>query len=57
MMSYAPNSWEVERRVVALKKSCDNNRRAVWIDTTTSLEASCDAAMSAIAKRIGARCK
>lgn len=39
---------EVQRQVSELKKFCDGNNRAVWIDTTTSIEASCEAAMTAI---------
>ena len=46
---------EVKRQVAALKKFCDGNRRAVWIDTTTSIEASYDAAMSAIEGRMRKR--
>lgn len=39
---------EVGRQVAELKKFCDGNRRAVWIDTTTSIEDSCAAAKAAI---------
>ena len=39
---------EVQRQVAELKKFCDGNNRAVWIDTTTSIEDSCNAAMAAI---------
>ena len=46
---------EVKRQVAALKKFCDGNRRAVWIDTTTSIEDSYDSAMSAIEGRMRTR--
>jgi hypothetical protein len=46
---------EVRRQVVALKKFCDGNRRAVWIDTTKSIEESYDAAMSAIEEKMRKR--
>ena len=46
---------EVRRQVAALRKFCDGNPRAVWIDTTTSLESSVDAALSAILARLRAR--
>lgn len=41
---------EVQRQVSELKKFCDGNNRAVWIDTTTSIESSCNAAMAAFGK-------
>lgn len=40
---------EVKRQVAALKEFCGRNKRAFWIDTTTSIDASCNAAMEAIA--------
>ena len=46
---------EVRRQVAALRKFCDGNPRAVWIDTTTSLESSVDAALSAILARMRER--
>ena len=46
---------EVRRQVAALRKFCDGNPRAVWIDTTTTLESSVDAALSAILARLRAR--
>ena len=46
---------EVRRQVVALKRFCDGNRRAVWIDTTKSIEESYDAAMYAIEERMRKR--
>lgn len=46
---------EVRRQVAALRKFCDGNPRAVWIDTTTTLESSVDAALSAILARMRAR--
>lgn len=39
---------EVVRQVAELKRFCAGNNRAVWIDTTTSIEASCAAAMAAM---------
>ena len=39
---------EVQRQVAELKKFFDGNNRAVWIDTTTSIEDSCNAAMAAM---------
>ena len=48
---------EVRRQVGELKKFCDGNKRAVWIDTTTSIEASRDAALTAITERMSARYK
>lgn len=49
--------YEVRRQVGELKKFCDGNKRAVWIDTTTSIEASRDAALMAITERMAARYK
>ena len=48
---------EVKRQVVALKKFCEGNRRAVWIDTTTSKKESMDAALTAITQRMSRRYK
>jgi hypothetical protein len=48
---------EVKRQVAALKTFCDGNRRAVWIDTTTSVEESMDAALAAITQRMSRRYK
>lgn len=48
---------EVRRQVGELKKFCDGNKRAVWIDTTTNIEASRDAALMAITERMAARYK
>ena len=41
---------EVQRQVAELKCFCAGNKRAVWIDTTTSIAASCNAAMAVIGK-------
>ena len=46
---------EVSRQVAALRDFCDGNNRAVWIDTTTSLEDSYDAAMEAIETKMRRR--
>ena len=46
---------EVERQVAALKRFCDCDKRAVWIDTTESVEASRDAALAAIEERMAKR--
>ena len=48
---------EVKRQVAALKKFCEGNRRAVWIDTTTSKKESMDAALTAITQRMSRRYK
>lgn len=48
---------EVGRQVSELKKFCDGNKRAVWIDTTTSIEASRDAALTAIVENMEKRYK
>lgn len=48
---------EVRRQVVALKKFCNGNSRAVWIETTTSIEASRDAALDAIVNQMSKRYK
>lgn len=47
---------EVKRQVTALKKFCDGNHRAVWIDTTKSIEESANAALTAILERMARRC-
>lgn len=39
---------EVARQVAELKKFCDKNKRAVWIDTTASIETSRDAVLAAL---------
>lgn len=46
---------EVKRQVATLKKFCDGNCRAVWIDTTTSIEASRDAMLAAITEKMRIR--
>ena len=46
---------EVSRQVAALRDFCDRNNRTVWIDTTTSLEDSYDAAMEAIETKMRRR--
>lgn len=46
---------EVWRQVAALKKYCDGNRRAVWIDTTTSIEESKNTALKTIAECMSKR--
>lgn len=46
---------EVRRQVAELKRFCDGNRRAVWVDTTTSLENSRGVALSAIIERMAKR--
>lgn len=48
---------EVKRQVAALQGFCRRTKRAEWIDTTTSIEASYDAIMSAIENRMAARYK
>lgn len=48
---------EVQRQVAELKCFCDGNKRAVWIDTTTSIESSRDAALMAITEKMAARYK
>ena len=47
---------EVKRQVTALKKFCDNDKRAVWIDTTKSIDESADAALTAILEQMARRC-
>ena len=39
---------EVQRQIDSLKKFCNGNKRAVWIDTTKSVGESVDTAMNAI---------
>lgn len=46
---------EVERQVVALKKFCKNNKRAVWIDTGKSEDESSKDALEAIIKVMAKR--
>ena len=47
---------EVKRQVAALKKFCDNSKRAVWIDTTKSIDESADAALTTILEQMARRC-
>lgn len=46
---------EVRRQVAALRRFCDDNPRAVWIDTTGPVEASANAALTAILSRLQKR--
>lgn len=46
---------EVERQVAELKRFCNSHKRAVWIDTTNSIETSSDDAMAAIIKVMAKR--
>ena len=46
---------EVNRQVAALKKFCEDDRRTVWVDTTTSIEMSRDAALTAITAKMRVR--
>ncbi len=46
---------EVKRQVKELRLLCDNNNRAVWIDTGCSVEDSVDSALKAITARMAAR--
>lgn len=48
---------EVKRQVAALRSFCDGNNRAVWIDTTTSIDESYDAIMREIEEHMRARYK
>ena len=48
---------EVRRQVAELKNFCERNKRAVWIDTTTNIESSRDAAIMAITEKMAARYK
>ena len=43
---------EVRRQVAALKKFCADNNKAVWIDTTKSVDESSDAVLTAILDRL-----
>ena len=43
---------EVRRQVSALKKFCVDNNKAVWIDTTKSVDESSDAVLAAILDRL-----
>lgn len=43
---------EVRRQVEALRSFCDGSKRAVWVDTTTSVEDSANAALQAILERL-----
>ncbi|SNR36973.1 nucleoside/nucleotide kinase family protein [Lutibacter flavus] len=46
---------EVERQVAALKKFCNAHKRAVWIDTGKSIEASSNDALNAIIEKMAKR--
>ena len=46
---------EVRRQVAELKKFCDGNRRAVWVDTTMSVDESKNAALKAITESMSKR--
>ena len=48
---------EVKRQVAALQKFCSENQRAVWIDTTKSVEESAHAVLTAILGRMARRCR
>ena len=48
---------EVKRQVAALKAFCDGNNRALWIDTTKSIEESANAALTAILDHMARRVK
>ena len=39
---------EVERQVTKLKEFCESNKRAIWIDTGTSIEDSCNQVIESI---------
>ena len=43
---------EVQRQMSALKKFCADNNKAVWIDTTKSVDESSDAVLTAILDRL-----
>lgn len=47
--------FEVARQVSALKAFCDSNKRAVWIDTTASLEECANMALQTILERLSLR--
>ena len=46
---------EVQRQVQALKKLCDVNRRAVWVDTGCTLDESKNKALVAILASMSSR--
>jgi hypothetical protein len=46
---------EFKRQTEALRKFCDKNKRAVWIDTGCSIQDSVDQALEAITTRMAAR--
>jgi len=46
---------ETKRQIEALRRFCDSNKRAVWIDTGCSIQDSVDQALEAITTRIAAR--
>ncbi len=46
---------EIERQTQALRKFCEGNARAVWIDTGCSAEKSVDQALEAVTARMAAR--
>ena len=46
---------EVERQTNALRHFCETHHNAVWIDTTTTIEQSCDDAMQAIVSMMSKR--
>ena len=46
---------EVRRQVGELKKFCDGNKRAEWIDTTTSIESSSASALNVIVEGMRSR--
>lgn len=48
---------EVERQTNVLKHFCETHQNAVWIDTTTTIEQSCDDAMQAIVSMMSKRFK
>lgn len=48
---------EVTRQIVALKDFCENNKCAVWIDTTGDVEESKNAALTAIVQMMSKRYK
>lgn len=46
---------EVERQTKVLRHFCENHKNAVWIDTTTTIEQSCEKAMNAIVTMMSKR--
>lgn len=46
---------EVERQTNVLKHFCETHQNAVWIDTTTTIEQSCEEAMNAIVTMMSKR--